>query len=456
MPHIRNRVVFRISLAGAVLMSVAPAAEAARRYGLAGNVLIEDADDVFMYPQLATKYARSVGFDYGVGKSSGSATLLMGDNYRAWGVALHRGDAMTPWKSSPDGDLNLMGGYGSGFGAASPAVQDPAIPAVGGGGGGAENLGGDPTAGDPANGAEATADPAVDAAANGQTAAGLGATPKTLIDLFYASADPGKSGWGLRFTLGTDKTFNDPKASGAGENADAEHFAAVTFGYGDHENAFEYDGAATLLIDMGSSTTNGKETMSSTRFDLTVNARGSMPLAGEKDTRLGLLAQARYGTTTIEPKGAGKNAADDVRLLAGAGPVVKVAERITVAGYATLGVTRQTHDPDSKAPGDLDGRLAFLFPGFNIATEIKLTEWMQFRSGAEYTYTWQTQDVGKAPGGTVNSNRADSFVWNTGLGFKFGDLVLDGALSHQFLTEGPDFIGGDSPLFAMVSANAKF
>lgn len=64
--------------------------------------------------------------------------------------------------------------------------------------------------------------------------------------------------------------------------------------------------------------------------------------------------------------------------------------------------------------------------------------------------------MGKAPGGTINSNRADSFLWNTGLGFKFGDLVLDGALSHQFLTEGPDFIGGDSPLFAMVSANAKF
>lgn len=449
MSHIGHRVVFRISLAGAVLMSMAPAAEAARRYGLAGNVLIEDADDVFMFPQLATKYARSVGFDYGVGKSSGSATLLMGDTYRAWGVALHRGDAMTPWKASPDGDLHVMDPYGSGFltPKGEHAVQDPAIPAVGGGGGGGENLGGDPAA----------ADPALDAANQGQTAASVAsASPKTLIDLFYASADPGKSGWGLRFTLGTDKTFNDPKASGAKENANAEHFAAVTFGYGDHENAFEYDGAATLLLDMGSSTTNGKETMSSTRFDLTVNARGSMPLAGEKDTRLGLLAQARYGSATIEPKGAGKNAADDVRLLAGAGPVVKVAERITVAGYATLGVTRQTHDPDSKAPGDLDGRLAFLFPGFNIATEIKLTEWMQFRSGAEYTYTWQTQDVGKAPGGSVDSNRADSFVWNTGLGFKFGDLVLDGALSHKFLTEGPDFIGGDSPLFAMVSANAKF
>ena len=128
-----------------------------------------------------------------------------------------------------------------------------------------------------------------------------------------------------------------------------------------------------------------------------------------------------------------------------------------MAGYATIGVVRQTHDPDSKNKGDLDGRMAFLFPGFNIATEIKLTEWMMFRSGAEYTYMWQLQDYGtKDSGGYEASNRADSFLWNTGVGFKFGDLVLDGALSHQFLTEGPDFIGGDSPLFAMVSATAKF
>lgn len=262
---------------------------------------------------------------------------------------------------------------------------------------------------------------------------------------------------GLRLTLGSDKTDTDPKASGAKENFDSENFAAATLGYSDHTGNLQYDGAATLLIDMGSSMVNGKEVLSSSRYDLTVNARGSMGLDGEKDTRLGLLGQLRYGATKIEPKGAGSDAADDLRLVVGAGPVIKVAERVTVAAYGMVGVTRQTHDPDSKNKGDLDGRLSFLFPGFNFATEIKLTEWMHFRSGAEYTYKFLIQDYGKSnSGGFTASSRADSFLWNTGLGFKFGDLSLDGALSHQFLTEGPDFIGGDSPLFAMVSANARF
>jgi len=65
----RHPIHFRFSLAGATLVSVAALvsaptdAAAARRFSLAGNVLIEDQDDVFAFPQLATKYARSIGFD---------------------------------------------------------------------------------------------------------------------------------------------------------------------------------------------------------------------------------------------------------------------------------------------------------------------------------------------------------------------------------------------------------
>jgi hypothetical protein len=454
----RHPILFRFSLSGATLVSVAALvstptqAEAARRFSLAGNVLIEDEDDVFAFPQLATKYARSIGFDYGTTSNAGNATLLMGDTYQAWGVTLHRGDAVTPWQIRSDGDLGYLNGYGSTVGT---AVQQPDVGAPAGVGGGGDggvpvpNDGGD-TGGD--GGGDAGVPEGLNTGTFGQTASG----PKTVIDALYASAEPGNTAWGLRLTLGSDKTFNDPKASGAKENFQSEHFFAATFGYSDYTGDLDWDGAATLLVGMAGVTANGKEAQSASRYELSANFRGSMSLAGEKDTRLGLLGHARYGTATIEPKGAGTNAADDLHLMAGAGPVVKVTDRITVAAYGVLGLLRQTHDPDSKEKGDLDGRLAIVFPGFNFATEIQIRDWIFFRSGAEYTYQFRIQDYGKSPGGFEASDRQDSFVWNAGLGFIFGDLHVDGALSHQFITEGPDFIGGDSPLFAMVSASAKF
>jgi len=448
---------FQFSLAGVALVSIAAVvsapsdAAAARRFSLAGNVLIEDQDDVFAFPQLATKYARSIGFDYGTGSNAGNATLLMGDTYQAWGITLHRGDAVTPWRLGTDGDMSALSGYGSTVGTAvqQPGLGGPASPGGGGGGGSVPEPSDD--AGEP-RGDGAALPEGLGGASLPQTASG----PKTMIDAIYASADPGKTAWGLRLTLGSDKTFIDPKSSAAKESFQGEHFLAATFGYSDYTGDLDWDGAATLLVGMAGVTANGDEVQSASRYELTANFRGTMPLAGEKDTRLGLIGRARYGTAVIEPKGAGTNAADDLHLVGGAGPVVKVTDHITVSAYGVLGVLRQTHDPDSKEKGDLDGRLAIVFPGFNFATEIQIRDWFFFRSGAEYTYLFRVQDYGTSPAGFEASDRQDSFVWNTGVGFVFGDLHLDGALSHQFLTQGPDFIGGDSPLFGMVSASAKF
>lgn len=424
----RNRVVFAVqtSVASALVLAAASQAEASRRFSLAGNRLIPDRDDVFVYPQLATDHTRLVAFDYGAASNSGDALLLLGDKYQAWGLALHRGDAMTHWKISPDGDLPYLGDYGSGLGL---AVQDPQIALP-------------------------------DASGGGPGAAGLGVTPKTIVDAIYASGDPATGGWGLRLSLGSDKTFEDSKASGVKENSTSEHFLAGTFGYTDRTGNLAYDLGVGALIDMGTQVANGKDALKGSRYDLSANFRGTMPLEGEKDTRLGILGQFHYGLSTIETtadKAAGDASADDLRLVGGVGPVISVTERILVSAYGTLGLARQTHDPNSKDKGDLDGRLAILFPGVNLATEIRLKDWMFFRTGTEYTYHFNIQDFGKSPGGFEKSNRSASFLWNAGLGFQFADLTLDGALSHQFLTSGPDFIGGDpSALFAMVSASAKF
>lgn len=445
----RTRTLFRFSLVGATILAATTSAEAARRFSLAGNALIDDADDVYVFPQLTTDNARMIGFDYGAASNSGTGVLILGDKYQAWGVAIHRGDAMTPWMTSADGDLGNLNGYGSGIGA---AVQVPSLKTAFG----AQTVPTDGT-GVPTDGTGAPADGGAGAGAGAGAGGGGGLTaaPKTVVDFLYASTEPGKTGWGLRLTLGSDKDWNQPK--GGKENFTSEHFVAATFGYTDKTGRLEYDGSGTLLYDMGTLVGGGKELATSSRVELSLNARGTMPIDGEKDTKLGLLGQARYGTSTIDMKSAGKDVSDDLHLMVGAGPVIKPHDRITVAAYGIVGVVRQTQDPNSKQNGNTEGRVAFMFPGVNLATEVKLKDWLFFRTGAEYDYLIYQTDIGtSSTGGAATSQRFENFVWNAGLGFKVGDLDIDGALSHKFITEGPDFIGGDSPLFAMVSAKAKF
>ena len=52
------------SLTGLVSMAVASNAHADRRSSLAGNLLIADQDDVYMYPQLTLEHRNLVSFDF--------------------------------------------------------------------------------------------------------------------------------------------------------------------------------------------------------------------------------------------------------------------------------------------------------------------------------------------------------------------------------------------------------
>ena len=65
---------------------------AARRTSLAGNLLIEDKDDIFLFPQLVLDYRNLISVDYGAGSSYGNGILLFGSEDMGFGVAVHRSD----------------------------------------------------------------------------------------------------------------------------------------------------------------------------------------------------------------------------------------------------------------------------------------------------------------------------------------------------------------------------
>ena len=56
-----------------VLAAMSSTAHADRRTGLAGNLLIEDKDDVYIFPNLTSTYRNMVSLDYGAPDSQGNA-----------------------------------------------------------------------------------------------------------------------------------------------------------------------------------------------------------------------------------------------------------------------------------------------------------------------------------------------------------------------------------------------
>ena len=92
-----------------------------------------------------------------------------------------------------------------------------------------------------------------------------------------------------------------------------------------------------------------------------------------------------------------------------------------------------------------------------MSLEAYITQWLAFRSGMEYffAFTGRSDEPGNEAAGRTG-NQTGSFGWNAGLGLVFDQLTIDGSLSHGWLTQGPDFVGGDSQLFTMVSATYTF
>jgi hypothetical protein len=132
-----------------------------RRTGLGGNRLFEDRDDIFAYPQRILDYRNLIMFDYGATQNSGNGVMLLGSEAMAFGVAVHRGDILTPDVIGLDSNLTWL------TNPAHPLLGTQAIPAD-----------------------------ATDSGAPGVTmVGGAGAGPLTLFDiLFGMKAGPGAFG----------------------------------------------------------------------------------------------------------------------------------------------------------------------------------------------------------------------------------------------------------------------
>jgi hypothetical protein len=118
---------------------------------------------------------------------------------------------------------------------------------------------------------------------------------------------------------------------------------------------------------------------------------------------------------------------------------------LLVFGIRPLGLDLYTA---KQTPGDYkDSETTIVVPEYKVGIESQLLPWFIIRAGITQTYVMFSDKVNNFSGDEVYNFKAYDSMFDSelGLGFKFGDFVLDTVICDQFLFDGPDFIGGTAP-----------
>lgn len=380
----------------AATMLVPGSAWADRSTSLQGNRLIEDADDVFTYPHLVGEYKDRLTFDFGTSNAQGNGLFLMDAGSFVWGVALHRGNIFDAASVTRLNELSALNALGI-----------PALPGF--------------VAGTPA--------------------------PLTAADVLLGFGDVG-----IRLSLGTG--FNSATPAGGQETSQGVQFGNLAVSFGGVE---DWDLGLHLGLILADTVVNGQTAQEGSQFRAAATARGYLPMSDL--VRLGILGRVGFvtqGTDTIAGGTTTSASASAFDIVAGAGPSIRLTDRATIGAYATLGFATGNVDPNGSQENDSSSASQIIIPGANVAMEVELTSWLRARAGMEYNHLINNGSALSAAGESTQSSNAKGFQWNAGVGIVYDSFRLDGTLNPSFLTQGPDFIGGDGPLFVMLSASYLF
>lgn len=452
---------------GCILMATSAFAD--RKSSLAGNLLIEDSDDVFFFPQAALQHRNLVNFDLAVspalidtantapveengvlvvGESAmtGGGLLLFGEEGFAFGISTHRQDTYgaAPQGFLGIGDLQLynktsLGAWGiNGPGNPTPGTTVP-VPA---GGAGAD--------------------------------AGAFLPPLQMADVILAFGLGEQNSLGVRLSVGQANASARLLGANDTDVTNSWNSTAINLTAGfSHKSDFDLDLGLELGLAFFSNTFTTSENQpdyndsASLAPSFSLYGRTSIPL--RESVKLGALAIIHLNASSLTDEfgvaeGSTTNANDvstssfNFFFEGGAGPVYELPDKTTVAAYATLGFGTSAYTFDS----DIEevSTTTLVLPGFRLALEHSLVDWFTFRTGlsSRYNFNFQTRNFDDA--GTANQQNSTSsyeFLWSAGMGLNFGNFSIDGTFQTPFLTDGPSFLGGkETGVFGLVSVGYKF
>lgn len=117
----------------------------------------------------------------------------------------------------------------------------------------------------------------------------------------------------------------------------------------------------------------------------------------------------------------------------------------------TAGILAGIDIQSSRMAGDGSGRLGLAIPTFELATEYKPLSWLALRAAMKSGYGFElSKDAAK------NHPKHEQLIFNSGLGFDLGPLLIDTALCYSLWQNGPYALGGVAGLFASATATYRW
>lgn len=385
------------------LLALASPSFAARRSSLSGNLLIQDQDDIFFFPHLVNAHKRMVTFDFGSSDGIGSGGMVFGNEQITLGAFTHRSDFLGALSDAffTRGDIDHLG---TGIGT---------FPTPGG------------------------------------NSIGIGVGPDALnwIDA-VVGWEVGENPWGVRLSVGRGN--DDPSPDDVDQSVTA--FNVIL---GTRLSQWNTDASVEFAFATAEENVPTGKTESSP-FHVGVGLRRT---AGEESDALVLGWLGTFGFTSgsvdVTPTGGTQASTDrtSIDVVLGAGPVYRPNDRTNVAMYGTFEFNSRK-DEDNVAT---ETHTNLVIPGWNIACEVELASWLQWRAGMESKFRFFTDKHEPATGtSTEDKENLLDFGWTTGVGMKVGQLQIDGMLNPTVLTSGTDLLGNDSSLFGLVSGTFHF
>jgi len=128
---------------------------------------------------------------------------------------------------------------------------------------------------------------------------------------------------------------------------------------------------------------------------------------------------------------------------------------LLVMGLEVLGYNSFKTDIDG---GDETTVTTVTMPGLYMGVESKVKNWLTGRLGAAQVYQGTKTKVNPQVGNDVeSSSRSSQFNVSFGLGFTFGDFLIDAAINEGLFFDGPNFIsGGVNPMANRLSVTYNF
>ena len=373
-----------------VLVSTAMDAQAARRSSFAGNQFINDADDMFAFPQLTMKYKNRVIIDMGQGGNDGNGSVIFGDNW-VWNFNTGRADYLTNTASWVWGQGDRTAGA-FGFANGTPG----------------------------SNGSDGTTMEWWDIGG----ATHLGDTP-----------------FGFNISWATD-SYQEKPADGTAQ-ADDFSSSMLSFQVGATLGSVELAGE----VGFGSYTDESKnpapdptDANDYSFFNFALLARGDIEDFGGLNWRW--IAAFANGSNDWQMTDAVKTSSSGFR--GSFGPVWGTPGEWEVATYMSFDYV--SHEMIGFGIDRKDKVTGTNFPSYNFAMEYYLNSWLVARGGIKSynaSVTFTDENPAPATDEDEESGRVYNFNWTLGLGVDKGNWGLDLALEEDNAHSGYIVLNGD-------------